>query len=102
MKDLFGNELPEPPTAASAQEIKRYKRRLGEIPRGYIAQPGSGPSGETCRSCEHFRRVSYANTYFKCDLFRQLKGWTCGHRTDVRALSPACARRKEPDPTTAS
>lgn len=63
-------------------------RRKDPQPRGHAAPPGSGPEGETCRSCRHLVRRELAKTYFKCALRRR----THGRATDVRAKDPACAR----------
>lgn len=54
--------------------------------RGHAAQPGSGPEGETCGSCNHLVRKRRARTYFKCGLIR----WTSGPATDIRKRDPAC------------
>lgn len=57
---------------------------------GYAAPPGTGPAGETCRSCAHLVRKHLARTYLKCGLMQAV--WTGGAGTDVRASSPACVR----------
>ena len=58
---------------------------------GYIAQPGTGPAGETCKSCEHYCRVGgHAKVYLKCGLMRD--HWTNGAGTDIKAGSPACSK----------
>lgn len=57
--------------------------------RGHAGIPGTGPQGETCRTCVHLdRRCRPAKTYLKCDLVK----WTSGAGTDVRAKDPACSR----------
>lgn len=61
---------------------------------GYAAPPGSGPAGETCRSCKHLFRRQLAGTYLKCALMRP--AWTGGGATDVKAGSPACSRWEAP------
>ena len=58
--------------------------------RGHAAQPGSGPAGETCRSCRHAAAVRHASTYWKCGLMA--KFWTGGAATDIKLGDPACAR----------
>jgi hypothetical protein len=58
--------------------------------KGYAARPGTGPAGESCRTCKHLYRHEMANTYFKCSLMRRI--WTRGPGSDIRAKSPACAR----------
>lgn len=57
---------------------------------GYAAQPGTGPEGETCKTCKHLRRKSLAKVYLKCELMRPV--WTGGAKTDIKAKSPACAK----------
>lgn len=59
-------------------------------PRGYAAIPGTGPSGETCGSCQHIIRKRLGNAYRKCALMRSM--WTGGAKTDIKAKSPACSR----------
>lgn len=82
MKDMFGNEV-------SIEEARRLnKKRSGPVPRGYAAQPGTGPDGETCGTCEHLVRKRMAKVYLKCALMR--RHWTGGGGTDVRARAPAC------------
>lgn len=76
---------------------KRMRRRASEVPKGYAAQPGSGPGGETCATCRHLaRKRRAARTCLKCELNRG--AWTRAPGTDVRAGSPACQRwaRMEP------
>lgn len=53
----------------------------------YAAWPGTGPSGETCGSCQHIMRTA---RYRKCDLVRRL--WTGGPGTDIKARSAACSK----------
>lgn len=59
--------------------------------RGYAATPGTGPQGETCRSCAHKLSVhsrSGAQSWLKCDLMQM----SHGAGTDIRAAAPACFR----------
>jgi hypothetical protein len=56
----------------------------------YADAPGTGPQGETCRSCRHLCRVNLGNTYLKCGLTRQW--WTGGGATDIKARAPACSK----------
>lgn len=54
-------------------------------PRGYAYFPGTGPAGETCKTCQFvvkFRR------WHKCDKARAK--WTGGRGSDVLATAPAC------------
>ncbi len=66
----------------------KRKGKRDESARGYPARPGTGPTGETCKTCNHLCRVQYAKTYLKCALTRQ--AWTQSPKTDIRAKSPAC------------
>lgn len=85
MRDLFGNEITE----AEAREIvKRQRRSRDPKPKGYAALPGTGPQGETCKTCRHLYRRQYAKTYLKCYLMRA--HWTGGRGSDIKAGSPAC------------
>ena len=71
-RDLFGDEIRKP-----------VKHRV----KGYASRPGSGPAGETCRSCKHKTAHQYNRTYWKCGLVKP----TAGPGTDIRLKSPACA-----------
>lgn len=82
-QDLFG----EAPAQIAPLQIKRQRAREH---RGYAAQPGTGPAGETCKSCRHYVIKQMANTYRKCALRRGQ--WTGGAGTDVKARAPACSR----------
>lgn len=59
-------------------------------PRGYAAPPGTGPTGETCKTCKHIYRNQQAKVYLKCALTRAC--WTGGGKTDIRARAPACSK----------
>jgi hypothetical protein len=67
--------------AAAARALKKGS---------YAAPPGSGPAGETCKSCKHIYRHQMANIYLKCALTRA--HWTGGPGTDIRAGAPACSK----------
>lgn len=56
--------------------------------RGYAAAPGTGPAGETCKSCAHYSGHRMSKIYRKCGLMRAF--WTGGPGTDIKAKSPAC------------
>lgn len=89
--NLFG--APDPIVAPVI--VRGKKKRSSTKANGYAARPGSGPAGETCRSCRH--RVENENrtakVYWKCGLMRHT--WTGGTGTDVRASSPACSKWEE-------
>lgn len=50
--------------------------------------PGTGPKGETCKTCVHYTRIQYAKVYRKCGLCESQ--WTHGAGTDIRAGDPSC------------
>lgn len=56
--------------------------------RGHAWLPGTGPTGETCKTCKHYTLRQWAGTYRKCGLME--KNWTQGPGTDIRAKDPAC------------
>lgn len=70
--DLWGNPIPP-------------ERTTGKL-RGYAGNPGRGPKGETCRTCEFYRHR--LGRYRKCGLLERV--WTHGPGTDILAGSPAC------------
>lgn len=72
------------PESALAKRGPKHKRH------GYAAPPGSGPTGETCKSCKNLTRKVLAGTFLKCALMSA--HWTGGYGTDVLARSPACRR----------
>lgn len=69
--DIWGNVIPDVP---------------GRPAKGYAARPGSGPEGETCKTCKHRTGHGRGKTYHKCGLVK----WSFGAGTDVRLCSPAC------------
>ena len=73
-------------------------KRKPTPPRGHAGPPGSGPEGETCKTCKHLTRVQYAKTYIKCRLTKAT--WTNGPGSDIRAKDAACwkwePQEKEP------
>ena len=53
------------------------------------APVGSGPQGETCKTCRHYTRAKYHDYYhLKCGLMEA--HWTHGSGTDIKAKWPAC------------
>ena len=58
--------------------------------KSHPAEPGTGPKGETCKTCKNLYRNELSKTYLKCQLMSRL--WTGGGATDVRAGDPACAK----------
>ncbi len=57
---------------------------------GYPDVPGSGPTGERCKTCANIRGFQQGGSWFKCELRRT--AWTGGRGTDIKANSPACSK----------
>lgn len=77
-----------------AEEIKEEKtvwskKRKPTQANGYAAKPGTGPEGETCKTCNHHIIRSCGKNYHKCELLG--KHLTRGTGTDIRVRSPACS-----------
>lgn len=85
MRDLFGNEL-----TPVQERVHSGVKRKSPQPRGHAAPPGSGPAGETCKTCDHYTLRRWAKVYRKCGLMQAQ--WTGGGATDIRASDPACRR----------
>lgn len=77
--DLFGEPVRDP-----------VRLNFGAYPY----KPGSGPSGETCRTCDNATLHTYHDKrYWKCGLVVP----TSGPGTDIRLKTPACrAWRRKP------
>lgn len=86
--DLFG--LAAGPMLTPQQRKRLRTTYNAKNPKGYAAIPGTGPKGETCKSCRHLYRRRMSKTYLKCELMRRI--WTGGAGTDIKASSPACQR----------
>lgn len=71
-------------------ETVKTEIRSTPAPKGYAAQPGTGPAGETCGSCFYSIGTGHnpPRTYYKCELLRPY--WTCGYGTDILLRAPAC------------
>lgn len=69
-------------------ERKKLTRRGKEVARGYGFPPGTGPEGETCKTCANSVANRMAKTYWKCRLIEYR--WTGGRATDILINSPAC------------
>ena len=77
--DLFGEPI-EPSRAAA--------KRKGTRANGYGGTPGTGPAGETCKTCRFHVVKSMGKNYHKC--LKARLAWTCGPGSDIRLRSPAC------------
>jgi hypothetical protein len=85
--DLFGLAPVQPPPKKGRSAQKS----------GYAALPGTGPEGETCKTCAHYVSTCPGGRkrFPKCGLMRSR--WTHGQGTDIKAGSPACREwRKKP------
>ena len=86
--DLFGWDQPMKP---------KVRGKRDESARGNAAPIGSGPHGETCKTCVHSYHYEYAKRYWKCDLVKA----TASPKTDIRLKWAACARwEKKPETKT--
>lgn len=86
--DLFGVLNDPNGRALTDTERKRLARRQHSVPRGHAWTPGTGPEGETCKTCRHLVRRLYSKAYLKCG--KNCEKWTGGPKSDVRASDPAC------------
>ena len=86
------NDLLHLNRALTPQERRQLFRTQPRENAGYAATPGTGPVGETCRSCQHYTHndTRTARLYRKCALMRST--WTGGPGTDIKASSPACSK----------
>lgn len=87
MDDLFGRPVIPDGPAMTPEARRKLQRKASEQPRGYYRPPGTGPEGETCRSCTHATPHRHAKTYWKCARVRP----TGSIKTDIRLKSPACS-----------
>lgn len=75
MNDLFGQAVAEP---------------VKNPVKGYPRPPGTGPAGQTCKTCQFLCRLKpHRKVYLKC--LMNERRWTNGPGSDIRAGSPACA-----------
>ena len=83
--DLFGATYALQPAPSRQRKPRPAWRGL------YADVPGTGPTGEKCRTCRHALRIQpSARAFYKCGMARKL--WTGGEATDVRLAAPACSR----------
>lgn len=90
MNDLFGQPVVE-------QVVERAPSGRKSSANGYPAPPGTGPVGETCKTCEHKIKVNGGNKdYWKCHKFTspsrigQKWQWSGCTSSDIRLKAPAC------------
>jgi len=63
------------------------KVRVKYPKNGYANIPGTGPPGETCKTCAFVRK---RGRFYKCKIM--CHRWTNSYGTDVLLKSPACRR----------
>ena len=95
MDDLL-DQLRDPNAGAlSDADRKRVMARIKPKKTGHAWQIGTGPAGETCKTCKHYTLRQFAKAYRKCGLMRQ--HWTGGPGTDIKASDPACKKWEKPE-----
>ena len=58
-------------------------------PKGYAGTPGSGPKGETCKTCEHRVKLrANSKRFYKCG--KNKAHWSRSITTDIVLKMPAC------------
>lgn len=71
------------------EHVRADAERRNKHPRkGHAWYPGTGPEGETCKSCKHYTIRRFSKAYRKCGLMEA--HWTGGPGSDIRASDPAC------------
>ena len=66
-RDLFGESPQQPSKRASGSKLGPKGGKHYVQPWGYYAPPGTGPVGETCKTCAHICvRGFAAGRYLKC------------------------------------
>jgi len=99
-KSPIGEKLQAMADGPMVGGIGKVRKRGKVVARGYAAAPGTGPDGETCRSCANRYGVTGGRkTFWKCRLAPR---FSCGPATDIRLGWPACVRWAATDPHPAS
>lgn len=84
--ELMGGD---PPPGPKPLKKNGNAKRKDPTPKGHAWRPGTGPEGETCRTCANLARtLGTQRAYLKCGLMRAK--WTRSRGTDVLARDPAC------------
>lgn len=69
-------------------EVTEYRFKPNEA-QGYASNPGGGPPGQTCKTCEHrVRLTANSKKFYKCG--KNKVNWTRSIRTDIVLKTPAC------------
>jgi len=79
-KNIFGKNEP-------ARKMIPYGH---EKPNGYADKPGTGPAGESCKTCKFNVLLATKSPVHKCFLMRAQ--WDRSALTDIRVKSPACSK----------
>lgn len=90
MTDLFKQLMDPNGPALSDYDRKKIMARLKQKKTGHAWTPGTGPAGETCKTCEYYTIKKMGGTYRKCRLMKDQ--WTGGGGTDIKANDPACKK----------
>lgn len=88
--ELFqvGQRTPLPPPAGRFAGNSRSRPTPATI--------GTGPAGETCRTCRHYTRLQHHDrVHLKCGLMQAY--WTHGPGSDIKAGWPACSQFERKD-----
>lgn len=85
-KDLFGKTITDMEKVFGAKESPLKGRKLVTA---YPAEPGTGPSGETCKTCKFKVKIRMGGVWYKCEKMRP--HWSCSARTDIKMRSAACS-----------
>jgi hypothetical protein len=99
MKDRFGNEVTEAEARMLLRANRPGQKRKGKSTEaaGYADVPGTGPEGETCKTCDCLvLKDGYSKRFYKCRLMARV--WTGGKKTDVLVRSPACSQWRAAEP----
>ncbi len=81
-------DLMTMPEQSEQSKLAAARRRLAK--GSYADVPGTGPAGETCKTCKHYGGVRLSRLYRKCELTKAQ--WTSGPGTDILASAPACSK----------
>lgn len=85
-------ELMDPNAGVLTETEKKavIARLAARKKTGHAWLPGTGPAGETCKTCKHYYVKQMSKSYRKCGLMQEF--WTGGPGTDIRASDPACKK----------
>lgn len=66
--------------------MDELRAKAGRMNARYAEEPGTGPQGETCKTCAHLRYTGHAKHYPKCGKTK----YTHGDATTIKTSSRAC------------